>query len=115
MPRSLYSDILSLISDEDARQLGRSCAQRVAKSFMLARHGTITVETIAETMRSYAERAGYGRYTEAWEDGRRIITIMHEFGPKHSESTAAYAEALFQLVGLRPTITTTDEAAVIKI
>lgn len=115
MPRSLYSDILSRISDDDAKQIGQLCARRVAKSFMLARHGAITVETITETMRSYADRAGYGEYSEASEDGKRIITIMHEFGPKHSESTAAYAEALFQLVGLRPTITTTDGAVVIKI
>jgi len=115
MPKTLYSEILSRISENDAREIGVLCARRVAKSFMLAKHGTVTIETIAETVHSYAERAGYGKYNEASERGRRIITIMHEFGPKHSVSTAAYAEALFQMIGIRPTITTTDQAVIIEI
>lgn len=115
MPKSLYSEILSQISEGGARQIGQLCAQGVAKSLMLAKHGEITTETIAERLRAFAERGGYGEYSEVSEGGRRIITIMHGFGSKESVSVAAFAEALFQMIGLRPKVTTTEAAVVIEI
>lgn len=115
LPKSLYSEILSRISEEDAREIGQLCARGAAKSLMLAKHGVITTETIAERLRTFAERGGYGEYSEVSEKGKRIITIMHEFGSKESVSIAAFADALFQMIGLHPAISTTEEAVVIEI
>jgi hypothetical protein len=115
MPKSLYTEFLSRVTEDDAKQIGVQCSRQVAKSLMLAKHGSVTSESIAEALRSYSDRAGYGRYNETSNGGKRIITIMHEFGPKHSASTAAHAESLYQLIGLKPRITTTDQAVIIEV
>lgn len=115
MPKSTYSEFLSSVSEGKAKQIGRLDAERVAKSIILAKHGEITKEAIIEHLRLFAERAGYGEYREVSDNSKRIITIMHEFGLKGSALFAAHAETLFQMIGLRPRMTTTEGALVIEI
>jgi hypothetical protein len=115
MPKSVYKSFLSAITDEQAREIGELDAERVAKSLMLAKHGTVSTYGILEHLRLFANSAGYGEYSEVEEEGKKIVTIMHEFGRRGSILFAAHARALFQMNGSQPKISTTDGALIIEI
>jgi hypothetical protein len=115
MPKAVYSEFLSSVSEERAKQIGQADALRIAKSIILARHGEVTLEAVIEHLRLFAERSGYGQFSDLRNHNKRIVTIIHEFGQKGSVLFASHAEALFQTAGLRPKIITTEEALVVEI
>jgi len=110
----LFSEMISRLSDEDVKRIGRLTAEGDAKTVILIKHGEISTEGIIELMRDTTVRAGYGKFYEK-QEGKRIITLMHALGPKASLFFSAEFEALFQMIGLRPTITRSDTAMVVEI
>jgi hypothetical protein len=112
MPTQVLGYIMSKVTDEEATEIGRQLAKGAGKSWILRMHGEINTETIAELLRDFARRAGYGDYTDV-RNSERIITITHELGARGSIMIAALAETLFQMIDIRPKVTTTEEAVVV--
>ena len=109
------NELLSGASEDELKQIGRLDAERVDKPIILARHGEITIDGLANVLSVYAQRTGYGEYTDVRTENSRILTIMHQFGSKGSVMIAAKVDALFQMAGIRMQITATEDAVVVKI
>ena len=115
MPKSVFQEFLAAVTEEKLRQIAQDDVQSIARSLILARHGKITTDAIVEDLHLYATGAGYGEFGDVSDGGKRIVTIMHEFGQKGSVFFAAHAEALFQLIGLRPVINVTSGGIIMEI
>lgn len=113
LPTPIFAEMLSRLSEEDVKELGKLAAEGVAKSAMLTRYGEISAETIVDMLRVMAQRGGFGAFSELLDD-KRTITIRHEFGCKGSLYFAVLADTIFQMAGINPEIEKTEEAVVIQ-
>lgn len=113
LPTPIYAEMLARLTEEDVKVVGKMAAEGVGKSAVLGRYGKITAESIADTLRVMAQRAGYGTFHEMLDD-KETITFRHELGYKGSVYFAVVAETLFEMAGVAPAIDRTEEAVVIQ-
>ena len=113
LPTPVFAEMLSRLSEEDVRELGRLSAEGVMKSAVLGRYGQITADSIIDTLRITAERGGLGTFSEKLDD-REIVTLRHELGYKGSLFFAVQIEILSQMAGIKPEIEKTEEAVVVQ-
>jgi hypothetical protein len=113
LPTPVFAGMLARLSDEDVAELAKLTAEGVVKSAVLGRYGEISAESIVDTFRITAQRAGYGVFSEILDE-KETITFRHELGPKGSLFFAIVADATFRMAGIRPTIAKTDEAVIIQ-
>jgi len=109
-----FSEIMSRLPDDDAKRIGGLVAQRNWKSHMLPRYGAVTIDILAEFLRDFAQRGGYGSYYEL-QNHERIITIKHDLGFRGSIFIAAYEETLIKLAGFGARIDTTENEVILKV
>jgi len=112
LSRTTYKALLSKLSEADARDVGRRVSGEVIGSLVLARHGEITVDGIVEIVRDFCDRGGFGEFSYMTEGGKRIMGMLHDFGPNNSAMGAGCWEALFQAAGVHPKIKTTNDAII---
>ena len=113
MPKDAFRAMLRAIPDDKLSELGTGAVETGRDTMMLARSGTITMDSVLEDLR-FLSRCGWCSLHEARVYGKTVITLAHEFGPRQSILMAADVENLFGLVGVHPRITTTNSSVVIE-
>lgn len=115
----LFSDnigyLVDLFTEEEAAQAGRSIAQNVCRPMILAKYGSMNLGSVLECIRSFAE---YGKAYTIYETetaGRITLTLIHSWGRKGSIYLAQAGTALFEMVDLKPKITTTAKTVTISL
>ncbi len=102
-------------STEDAIvQAGSSAGRETGKSITLARSGVLTRETILQTLFMFAEFGGFARYSEIEIQGKPVIVLMHDFGPKGSLFISNFAKAAFEAIDRQPKISTGERSVVVE-
>jgi len=104
---------LSFIPDDKLTELGSLAAMSGADARMLARSNCITLDTVLDELRLFS-RSGWYSLNEAKRNGKEVISLIHDLGPRESVLIGAYAMNLFALVGVRPKITTTSSSVMIE-
>jgi hypothetical protein len=102
-------------TDEKLAEAGRIAGRSIGKSFIMARKGALSVENSIEQLRAMGDYANYWEFNEVDRDGRRIITLIHDLGPKGSLFLSGVGEALFESAGARPKCTTTDDSVIYEL
>ena len=80
---------------------------------MLARSGSITLGAVLDEIR-FCSRNGWFSVHESEREGRKVITFMHDFGPKGSAAVSAYLAGLIALVEVRGKITATHSSVMLE-
>jgi hypothetical protein len=104
---------LSLIPDDKLYEFGMLAAKIGPDARMLARSNSITVDTVLDEMRLFS-RSGWYFLNEAKKNGKEVISLIHDFGPRASVALGAYATGLFALVDVHPKIKTTSSSVMIE-
>jgi len=113
MPREAFRLILSMVPDDKLSEYGSASATHVKNTMMIANSHGVDLRAVLDELR-LASRCGWYSFHEAKKDGKTVITLVHDFGPRYSVVCAASSTALFGLVGVRPKITTTDSSVMIE-
>ena len=83
-------------------EAGQSSGSETVRTITLGRSGTITMETVMETISELSEFSDFARYSEIESTGKRVIVLTHELGPKWSVFIRSFVNAAFRAGGLRP-------------
>ena len=117
MTKNTLRVVLSLIPDDKLSEFGRLASTNGPDARMLARSDCITLDTVLDELRLFS-RSGWYSLNETRKNGKEIISLIHDLGPKtgprQSIALAAYVTGLFALVGVRPRIATTSSSVMIE-
>ena len=111
--KNMFRVLLSLIPDERLNELGRLTAESGPDAMMLARKGAVNLDTVLDDLR-FCSRSGWFSLSEAKENGKLSISLVHDFGPRESIFLGAYATNLFALIDVHPKITITGSSVMIE-
>ncbi|MGA2199530.1 MAG: hypothetical protein ABSG45_06300 [Nitrososphaerales archaeon] len=113
--RLTFHRILEGTSDQALMEAGQTSGSETVRTVTLGRSGTITMETILETISELSEFSDFARYSEIESTGKRVIVLTHELGPKWSVFIRSFVNAAFKLVDCDPKATVGDRSVVVEI
>ena len=84
----------------------RSCSRR---------RGTLSLTTVLDFIRGGAAYGGYAEYSEVENQGKLVITIMHNMGRKASILFGSLLEAIFANIDRHPKISLSEHSVQSKL
>jgi hypothetical protein len=113
--RSTLCQLFDAASDEAVTEIGRHAGSSVPRAVIAAKHGALSLSTILTYLRNAAVYGGVAEYSEVENQGKKHITLMHNFGRKGSLFLTSYLEALFETVDHHPKLSSTEYTVIIEI
>jgi hypothetical protein len=113
--RSAFERLLSVSSDEVVAELGRKAGSDTPKTIMFAKHGEVSLDAVLDYIRGGATYGGFAEYSEVEKQGKTVITLIHNLGPKGSIYLSNNLQSIFDVAGLHPKISSTEQAVLIEI
>ena len=101
-------------TEEKLAEAGRIAGRSIGKSFIMARKGALSVENSIEQLRAMGDYANYWEFNEVDREGKRIITLIHDLGPKGSLFLSGVGEALLESAGIKPKSSITDDSVILE-
>lgn len=115
IPRFTLKSIMDAAQDDVIIEAGRLAGIDMPKFLILARDGTLSLESVLSHLKSLADYGNLFEYAESSENGKRIITIAHDLGPKGTLFFAHYVQAVFESIDSHPTFTLGDNTIIIEL
>jgi len=110
-----FKKFLEGIPEDKLAEMGRSASKDLARSYMMAKNGNVSLPGALQYLKGFAQHGGYAKYNEIQTDGKTVIVLMHDFGRAGSLYISAYVESVFELVGSRPKITMSEDSVVVQL
>jgi hypothetical protein len=109
-----FQRFLDAVEDDRLTHIGAAAGKDLAKSYVMTKQGSVTLDGILDYLRGFAHYGGYANYNEIERDGKKVIVLVHGFGRAGSVYISAYVKSLFELIGDRPKITSSEDSVVIE-
>ena len=113
--KSGFNRLLDGCSDETIISAARLSGLDTPKAVILAKHGVLSLETVLDYIRNAATYGGYAEYSEVQNQGKLVITIMHELGRNGSIYLSSILQSIFETIDLHPKMSSTEHAILIEI
>jgi hypothetical protein len=108
-----FRAFLSRIPDDELAELGSLLAKDTPSAMMLARTGAVNLDAILDYLH-FRSRSGWFSFHESKNNGKEVLSFVHEFGPRDSVLLSSYFTSLFGLVGIHPKVTTTNSSVMVE-
>jgi hypothetical protein len=105
-----FADLIQYVPDECAVEAGRRKAGSIASSVILAKYGSLNLDGVLDHLKTISEYSKFFTYSESERGGRRAVILIHRFGPKGSIYFTEYLKSMFEMIGLKPKIISTEKA-----
>ena len=116
MARSTFRRILEISPEDKVAQAARQHMKEMGRIAIIAKYGELNLTSVLGALSLMMRYGGWGEFHETESSQhRRVITLMHSMGQNGSIYLSNFVEALFEVINLKPKITTTDQAVVIEI
>ena len=102
--------LLGSVPDEAAGEAGRRTALGIVRSVILAKHGSLDLNTVLDYLRMMSEYGKIYTLVESKMGGKRAVTLVHSLGTKGSIYYTQYLATVFGMIGLKPKVTATEKA-----
>jgi len=102
--------IINAATDEAIVEAGRTAGNSVPESFILAKTGELSLQNALEYLRLMGAHAKMFDYSEVVHNGKVLVTMSHDLGPKGSLFLTNYVEAIFNSVGKVPKVRQSEDA-----
>ena len=102
LPASSFMHLLQAATNEAVIEAGNSAGNDVPKTYIRAKWGELTAESVLDYLRTTADHANLFEYSEVIRGGRINVTLSHDFGVKGSLFLQSYVQAIFELLGKPP-------------
>lgn len=113
--RPTFRRVLEAASDEAIIQAGQSAGTDVPKFFILAKDGTLTLQSVLSHLKDLGDYGNLFEFTESLQNRKRTVTLAHELGPKGTLFLAHYVQTVFESIDTRPTFTLGDNSIIIEL
>lgn len=115
MPASTFRYILQGAKDEAIVEAGRSAGGDVPKTYIMAKHGELTVEKCLEYLKATSTHSKLFDYSEVMHSGKVSVTLSHSFGNKGSLFLQSYVQAMFAPLGMVPEFSPDENAVAFEL
>lgn len=102
LPASSFMHLLQAATNETVIEAGNSAGNDVPKTYIRAKWGELTAESVLDYLRTTADHTNLFEYSEVIRGGRISVTLSHDFGVKGSLFLQSYVQAIFELLGKQP-------------
>ena len=109
-----YRKTLKAVPDQEVVELAREVAQNSGKVIILARYGTMSLKGVLDWLQDLSDYAHWFQYNEVHSpEGKRVITLTHDLGPKFSTFMVAYTKELLGQIAMVPKLSATEDSVTI--
>jgi hypothetical protein len=116
MSKVMFRKILKVTSEKEIIELAREVAQNSSRVIILARYGTLSLTSVLNYIDNVADYANFVERSEVYSPGgKRVITLMHSYGEKGSIFFEFHAKALFDLIDMKPKLSSTENSVTIEL
>jgi hypothetical protein len=91
--------IINAATDEAIVDAGSAAGGSVPESFILAKTGSLSVQSALDYLKLMGAHANLFDYSEVTHEGKTSVTLTHDLGTKGSLFLTRYAEAIFKPLG----------------
>jgi hypothetical protein len=102
LPASSFRHILQAATNEAIIEAGNSAGKDVPKTYIRAKWGDLTIDSILDYLRTTSDYTNLFEYSEVSRGGRINVTLSHDFGAKGSLFLQRYVQAIFEPLGKPP-------------
>jgi hypothetical protein len=113
--RPNFKRFLQITPEEKLALLGEASSKDLGRSYMMSKHGEVTLAAVLDYLQGFAHYGGYAKYNETETNGKRVIVLVHDLERAGSVYIGAYIKPLFESAGYRPKITLTEDSVVIEL
>jgi hypothetical protein len=113
--RATFRRILEGTSDQTLTEAGQFSGRETVRTVTVGRGGQLTLEALLETVCSLADFAKCMRYSAIKSNGKEIVVLTHDLGPKWSIFIANLMGSAFELLDRVPKITQGDNSVLVEI
>ncbi|MDG7016325.1 MAG: hypothetical protein JRM82_03015 [Nitrososphaerota archaeon] len=115
VPRPTFRRVLDAANDDAIIEAGQLAGGDVPKFLILAQEGTLALQTVLTHLKNMADYGNLFEYTETFQNGKRVVTLAHELGPKGTLFLAHYVQTVFESVDAHPAFTLGDNSIIIEL
>ncbi|MEM3819396.1 MAG: hypothetical protein QXF08_02985 [Nitrososphaerota archaeon] len=110
-----FRHILSVAPEEQLIRASYNAGKDVSETFILAREGTLSLESVIDYLKTLSRYANLIEYSEVIKEDKYIITLTHTLGSKGSIFIAHYIQPIFERIGVDVYFSLSDHAVVIEL
>lgn len=116
MSKVTFRKILETATEKEIVELAREVARNSSRTLVLAKYGELSLTNFLDYLNSLDDYAYFIEYNEVYSAGeKRIITLMHSYGENSSIFVKTFAQALFELIGVEPKLSSTNNSVTLEI
>lgn len=116
MSKVTFRKILETATEKEIVELAREVARNSSRTLVLAKYGELSLTNFLDYLNSLDDYAYFIEYNEVYSAGeKRIITLMHSYGENGSIFVKTFAQALFELIGVEPKLSSTNNSVTLEI
>ena len=98
-------------TEKEIVELAREVARNSSRTLVLAKYGDLSLTNFLDYLNSLDDYAYFIEYNEVYTSGeKRIITLMHSYGENGSIFVKTFAQALFELIGMEPKLSSINNS-----
>jgi len=113
--KAAFSLLLNAASDEAIIEAARVSGPDTPKSIILSKHGTLSLSTVLDYVRSATMYGGFAEYSEVESEGKMVITLMHDLGRKGSVFISSILESIFGMINVHPKMSASEHSVIVEI
>jgi hypothetical protein len=107
---SVFRSILEQIEPDKVIEVAKAAGSSIPQAFAISKKGRVETDSLLDYVRSSAMYAHLYEFNEAVDSQRRLITLVHDFGLNWSIFLVHYITAMFQQIGISPSVEMSDRS-----
>jgi hypothetical protein len=114
IPSNVFGYALEGVSAEYAKELGTRVARNPARFDILATEGVVNLENLLAHFQLMSDYSNVYSFRHTDRGGRRTVTLYHRWGRKGSTYFGQYLVELFDMIGLRTKLASTEHSVTVE-
>ncbi|MDV3293127.1 MAG: hypothetical protein LYZ70_02545 [Nitrososphaerales archaeon] len=113
--RPTFKRVLEAAPDDAVIEAGKLAGSDVPKVFILAKEGSVSLQSAIAHLKDLADYGNLFEYTETTQERKKVVTLAHELGPKGTLFLAHYVQSVFESADVHPEFALGDNSIIIEI
>lgn len=107
---SIFRGMLSAVETDKLIEVAKTAGSSIPQAFVTSKSGKVDVESLLDHVRSLAAYAHLCEFSETVDSHAHVATLIHDFGLNWSIFLVHYVTAMFEQIGISPTVEMSDRS-----
>ncbi len=110
-----FRRLLEAASERTISRAGHSAGIDVPSAVIMSRVGRVSLDTVIDYLKDTGDYTDLYEYSEVPHEGKRVITLSHQYGPKGSIFISKYVEALLTSINIHHRLSHTSDSVMLEV